>query len=375
MERREALIVLNLLGGIGPVRKKLLETEFGKVEDALTAGRVRLERIPGIGAKWAEVISQWESRCDLAAELKRIARAGVEILTEDDDDYPPLLREIHDPPICLYIYGNRKALKESRGAIAVVGSRHTTAYGVRMADALSSAAGYAGWPVVSGLARGIDTVAHEATLRAKGVTVAVVGSGLASLYPQENIGLAKRIAESGGAVITEFPMLFPPDRRAFPMRNRIISGMSQGTVVVEAGLQSGSLITANCALEQDRVVFAVPGPADVPQSRGCHALIKDGAKLVESFADIAEEFVLLPGLGRRAKDEKTDEKNTKSRPVELQLHGLELKLWALLNDGERYIDDMIAEMDEDASSVLASLLSLEMKHLVKQLPGKRVVRA
>ena len=244
-----------------------------------------------------------------------------------------------------------------------------------MADALASAAGYAGWPVVSGLARGIDTVAHEATLRSRGVTVAVVGSGLATLYPQENIGLARRIAESGGAVITEFPMLFPPDRRAFPMRNRIISGMSQGTVVVEAGLQSGSLITANCALEQDRLVFAVPGPADVPQSRGCHSLIKEGAKLVESFADIAEEFVLLPGLGRKAKDEKTDGKNTKSRPVELQLHGLELKLWALLNDGERYIDDMIAEMDEDASSVLASLLSLEMKHLVKQLPGKRVVRA
>ena len=375
MERREALIVLNLLGGIGPARKKLLEAEFGNVEDSLKADRVRLERIPGIGAKWAEVISQWESHCDLKGELKRVERAGAEILTEDDDDYPPLLREIHDPPICLYLYGYRKALRESGGSLAFVGSRHTTAYGVRMADALVSAAAYAGWPVISGLARGIDTVAHEVTLRSRGVTVAVVGSGLATLYPQENIGLARRIAESGGAVITEFPMLFPPDRRAFPMRNRIISGMSQGTVVVEAGLQSGSLITASAALEQNRQVFAVPGPADVPQSRGCHLLIKEGAKLVESFADIAEEFVLLPGLGRRAKDEKIEEKNTKSRPVELQLHGLELKLWALLNDGERYIDDIIAEIDEDASSVLASLLNLEMKHLVKQLPGKRVVRS
>ena len=169
-------------------------------------------------------------------------------------------------------------------------------------------------------------------------------------------------------------MLFPPDRRAFPMRNRIISGMSQGTVVVEAGLQSGSLITANCALEQNRLVFAVPGPADVPQSRGCHSLIKDGAKLVESFSDIAEEFVLLPGLGRRANNGKTEEKCTKSHAVELQLHGLELKLWTLLNDGERYIDDLIAEIDEDASNVLASLLSLEMKHLVAQMPGKRVRR-
>lgn len=374
MEHREALIALNLLGGIGPSRKKLLENEFGSVEAALQASQEQLERIPGIGEKRGELICHWMAHCDLQGELKRAARAGVEILTEEDDDYPPLLRQIHDPPICLYIYGNRQALKESRGSLAFVGSRHTTAYGVRMADALVSAAAYAGWPVISGLARGIDTVAHEVTLRSRGVTVAVVGSGLAVIYPQENIGLAKRIAENGGAVITEFPMLFPPDRRAFPMRNRIISGMSQGTVVVEAGLQSGSLITAAAALEQNRLVFAVPGPVDVPQSRGCHALIKEGAKLVETFADIAEEFVLLPGLGRKANDEKTDEKNTKTRPVELQLHGLELKLWALLKEGERYIDDIIAEMDEDASSVLATLLTLEMKHLVKQLPGKRVAR-
>ena len=374
MEHREALIALNLIGGIGPGRKKLLEMEFGNVEAALGASSERLERIPGIGTKWADVISHWESHCDLKAELDRASRGGAEILTEEDDDYPPLLHEIHDPPICLYIYGNKGALRESRGALAVVGSRHTTAYGVRMADAIVSAASYAGWPIISGLARGIDTVAHEVALRSRGVTVAVIGSGLAALYPRENIGLAKRIAESGGAVVSEFPMLFPPDRRAFPMRNRIISGMSQGTVVVEAGLQSGSLITASCALEQNRQVFAVPGPADVPQSRGCHALIKEGAKLVESFTDIAEEFVLLPGLGRKAKEEKTDEKNTKTRSVELQLHGLELKLWNLLKDGERNIDDLIAELDENASSVLASLLNLELKHLVKQKPGKRVAR-
>ncbi len=374
IDEREALLVLNMLPGVGPCRKQLLFNEFGSCAEALGASVSRLERLPGIGSRLASLIAGWERHCDLAGELSRVSRAGVEVLIECDECYPPLLREISDPPICLYARGDVKSLRDSRCSLAVVGSRQTSMYGLRMADLLSRSVCYAGWPVVSGLARGIDTAAHEASLRAGGITIAVVGCGLAGIYPRENMDLSRRIVESGGCVVTEFPMLYRPDRRSFPMRNRIISGISRGTLVVEAGLKSGSLITASQALEQGRMVFAVPGPADVPYSRGCHALIKDGAKLVESFEDIADEFVLLPGLGMRGGEAPGETKSSKNSDEKLKLSGLELKLWNLLEGGEMGIDDLIGELDEDASSVLASLLSLELRHVVKQLPGKRVVR-
>lgn len=372
MDHRTALLILNMLPGIGPGRKRQLAECFGSAENALAASDQELRQAPGIGQRLAPVLHEWEKHCDPAAEVKLARQAGVTIITDEDDAYPPLLREIHDPPICLYVSGNLETLKNSAGSIAIVGTRHTSFYGIRMADALATSAARSGWPVVSGLARGIDTAAHEATLRAGGQTIAVIGSGLAFLYPRENTGLAIRIAEQNGAVISEFPMLYRPDRRSFPMRNRIISGIARGTIVVEAGTQSGSLITAAQALDQNRNVFAVPGLADTPHARGCHALIKDGAKLIENFQDVVDDFNLLP-LNEKQDSQPPPPDKTKPTPAEMHLQGLELKLWRLVQNGEAYIDDVIAMADEETSSVLAALLTLELKRLVKQLPGKRIV--
>ena len=340
----------------------------------MAAPEAELCKLPGIGSHFSRIIHNWGNYCNLEEELSLVRRSGVTILTEEDDAYPPLLREIHDPPICLYVLGNLTALQNSRHSLAIVGSRYSTPYGLRMADKLSFDACSAGWSVISGLARGIDTAAHQAALRACGVTVAVIGGGILNLYPQENTGLAQGIIANGGAVVTEFPMRHRPDKRSFPLRNRIISGMSQGTIVVQAGLQSGSLITAAQALEQNRTVFAVPGPVDVEHFRGCHALLKDGARLVESFDDVSDEFSQFPTLSRRVISKQNELKDTKTSSHELQMSELEMKLWNLLNDGEMMVDDMIDLVDDDPSSVLACLMTMELRHLVKQLPGKRIVR-
>ncbi len=374
LEHHLALMVMNMLPGVGPGRKRLLAEHFGSCEAALGAPEAALCKLPGIGEHFSRIIHGWREYCNLEEELSLVRRSGAVIVTEEDDDYPPLLREIHDPPICLYVLGDKKALRDSRNAVAIVGSRYGTGYGLRMADRLAADICQAGWPVVSGLARGIDTAAHQAAVRCRGVTVAVIGAGLLNLYPQENTGLARDIVATGGAVITEFPMKHRPDKRSFPLRNRIISGMSRGTIVVQAGLQSGSLITAAQALEQNRAVFAMPGPVDLEYFRGCHALLKDGARLVESFADVLDEFSQFPGLSRQALKAQNEPKETKTSPPELQMSELEMKLWNLLDDGEMLVDDLIDSVEDDPSSVLACLMTMELRHLVRQLPGKRVVR-
>ena len=301
MTEQLAYIALNGVTDIGPVKVKALLDVFGTAERVLTASPAALSKVSGIGSKVAKAIHE-RDRNFAAAECELAERAGVEIITLADAAYPALLKEIHDPPLCLYVRGDADVLRRSHSAIAMVGSRQTTRYGVKMADNLARSAALAGWIVYSGLARGIDTIAHKGALAVGGQTVAVVGSGLAHMYPQENMELARRIVNNG-AVISEFPMRVPPSKRSFPMRNRIISGLTQGTIVVEAGFRSGSIITANQALDQNRQVFAVPGQADSPQSRGCHALIKQGtAKLVENFQDVLEEFSFIPGMGNQKHD-------------------------------------------------------------------------
>ena len=380
LEESQALVVLNMLPGVGPGRKRVLVESFGSAGAALSASREELSRVPGIGGRVAELVSGWERHCDLAGELDLARRSGVTLVTEADESYPPLLREIHDPPVCLYVLGSLECLRERQRMLAMVGSRHTTLYGMRMAESLASEAAQSGWTVVSGLARGIDTASHQATLRAGGTTVAVVGGGMLCLYPQENLPLARRMAESGGAVVSESPMRARPDRRSFPMRNRIISGMCRGTLVVQAGLRSGSLITAAQALEQGRAVFAVPGPADVEQSRGCHALLRDGARLTETFADVLDELSPFGPLRRQAVRQggdgegREEAKETKRAAAELQMSGLELKLWEKLADGEADLDELIVSVDEEAGAVMACLLTMELRRLVRQLPGKRVAR-
>lgn len=377
MDTLDAYVVLNQLPGIGPLRVAQLLSLLGSPEAILAASAAELARVPGIGGKLAGVVAGWRQQCDPAAERQLAARAGVVIISRDNADYPELLREIHDPPLCLYVRGSTAALRRCARGVAMVGSRHTTPYGVKMAEHLSLGAVYAGWPVVSGLARGIDTVVHETVLGAQGCTVAVLGSGLGEIYPQENVGLARRIAENGGALVSEFPMRFHADKRTFPMRNRIISGLTLGTVVIEAGLTSGSLITAGQAAEQGRQVFAVPGRVDTPQARGCHALIKDGAKLVETFQDIAEEFTRLPGMpALDAPAVPAAAAAPEQSPASgLELSALEETLLSFLGTSETGIDELVGAVGAPAAEVLSALLRLEMRHLVRQLPGRRIVRA
>ena len=369
MDHRTALLILNMLPGIGPGRKRQLVDYFGSAKNALVASEQALRQVPGIGQRLAPILHEWEKHCDPAAEINLARQAGVTIITEDDDVYPPLLREIHDPPICLYVSGHLDVLKHSAGAIAIVGTRHTSYYGIRMADLLAASAAQVGWPVVSGLARGIDTAAHEATLRAGGQTIAVIGSGLAHLYPKENTGLAIRIAEQNGAVISEFPMLYRPDRRSFPMRNRIISGITRGTIVFEAGIQSGSLITAAPGhLIQNRNVYAVPGLADTPHA----AVATPSSRTAPNSSKTSKSHDdFIPALEQTAAAE-TGASDKPGRQPRNTLQGLELQNLALVQNGEAYIDDVIAMADEETSSVLAAILTLELKRLVKQLPGKRI---
>ena len=371
LDRRTAFLVLNMLPGIGPGRTRCLLEIFGSPEAALAAPLGELCCIHGIGEKLAPVISQWYRYCNPEAELRLAYAAGVSIVQPQDDAYPPLLRNIHDPPVCLYVHGNLAALRNTEMAIAIVGSRAATNYGRKVASMLAEGACQAGWPVVSGLARGIDTAAHDATLRFGGITLAVIGSGLSSVYPKENQGLAAAIADRGGAVLSEFPMRYQPDKRSFPMRNRIISGICQGTIVVEAGVKSGSLITAAQALEQGRTVFAVPGMVDSPFARGCHALIRDGATLVESFQDVVNEFTLLPGLDPPPEQSQAHPLPPPD-PKELGLAGLEAQIWQLLCQGYSTIDGLIDATGNDPSCIMAALVTLELRRLIRRMPGSRI---
>ncbi|MCB1089619.1 MAG: DNA-processing protein DprA, partial [Verrucomicrobiae bacterium] len=325
MNRTEAYLALNLLPRVGPIRVRRLLEALETPERILTATASELRAVPGIGAEMADAIRTWEDQIDLAEELRRIAAHGIELLTIEDERYPAALREIHDPPHLLYMKGT--LTPRDRHAIAVVGSRRVTHYGRESARRLSFQLAHAGVTVVSGLARGIDTAAHEAALAANGRTIAVLGSGIGNLYPPENAALAERIAASG-ALLSEFPVLYVPDRQSFPLRNRIVSGMSQGILVVEAPARSGSLITANQAMEQGRTVYAVPGPIDRPSSEGCNRLIQDGAKLVIDSRDILEELesdLFASGMAPRS-GSKSAEPPMKSNPALESLDEVEKKV-------------------------------------------------
>ncbi|MCG3146689.1 MAG: hypothetical protein PCFJNLEI_00123 [Verrucomicrobiae bacterium] len=365
MTSREAYIALNMVDEIGPVRVRSLLDRFGNPEAILNASRHDLMQVEGVGEQVARNVTGWRDSVKLEEELARIEKAGVKVVCREDPDYPKNLREIYDPPLVLYVRGTlheRDAL-----AIGIVGSRRTTLYGQEMSRKLAFQLARLGVTVVSGLARGIDTSAHTGALQAKGRTVAVIGCGIDQMYPPENAKLAAEIAEKDGAVVTEFPFGVKPDKQNFPMRNRIISGWSLGVVVVEANLKSGSLITAGQAAEQGRHVFAVPGRADSPLSRGSNRLIKDGAKLTEDAEDILSEFEYL--LPRREKKAESD-----SPAPALKFTEHEEKVLAALGEEERHADEVIRATGLTSACVSATLLALEMKRVVRQLPGKVFVR-
>lgn len=374
MTRREAFFAWSLLPEIGPAKMRILLQCFPDPRESLGAPLERLCRVPGLGRSCADVLHKWEEHCDISGELRHLQQAGVSLVTWEDLSFPVQLKEIADPPVCLYLRGDVLTLQQSADSLAMVGTRAATPYGRRMARALATQAARAGWTVVSGLARGIDTVCHQATLDAGGKTIAVLGSGLDRVYPAENLQLARDIAEKGGALISEFPLGTRPERHHFPMRNRILSGLSRGTLVVEAFLQSGSLITAMQATEQGRVVFAVPGQADSLSARGCHALLKDGARLVESIEDVQEEFSLLPGMRDCALRRESREKEEALAAREVALPPLEYRVWLAVGDGQVSLDALVEQCREPVPAVLAALLNLEVKQLVRQLPGKLVRR-
>jgi DNA processing protein len=357
---KEALIALNLLPNLGPVRLRRLLGVFGSGTRILAARRPELQTVEGLTQPLIDALVQWESLVDLSSELRQIREFGAQVLVETDEVYPKYLREIHDPPIVLYTWGEVQA--RDHQAIGVVGSRRTSHYGLECAKRLSYQIAYSGLTVVSGLARGIDTAAHQGALAAKGRTVAVLGAGLQHLYPAENRALAEKIAENG-AVVSEFPMATSPDRQTFPMRNRIISGWGFGLLVVEAGMNSGALISASQAAEQGRTLYAVPGQIDRPTSHGTNRLIQQGAKLVMSVEDILEDLqTLLPRTPELAP----------SLPPDLE--GDLLVVYNAIGDTETSIDQIIQKSTLSAAQVTVALLQLEMRRLVKQLPGKYFVK-
>lgn len=375
---QEACIILNLMSGIGPARMNALLSFCGTPCEIFLQKESDLASVQGISPAMASRIVHWEQCVDLKRELDLVKRGGVQILTRYDDDYPSLLAEIHDAPLCLYVRG--KIPEDiSSFSLAIVGTRNISNYGQRMARHLAEAAAYASYTVVSGLAYGVDAVAHQAALDAGGRTVSVLGGGLARIQPQDHIPLAREIA-CNGAVISEFPMEFSPTRHSFPMRNRIISGLSRGTLVIEAGLNSGSLITASYAMEQGRTVFAVPGQADNPQAKGCNRLIRQNAVLTESFEDILEEFDFLPGFGssesNRVREDRAElDLFAASSGDTVQESGSEESsvssasasiLEYLLKHPESSVDDISAGTGLSAGEITSSLIGLELLRKVRK---------
>ena len=366
MDSREAFVALNMIEGIGPVRARQLLEHFADAPAILSASAGQLQKVQGIGAETAAAIAAWEKNVDLTGELKRINEFGCQIVIQSDENYPEHLRQIYDPPLVLYVKGT--LLAKDKNAVAMVGSRMTTHYGMEAARKLAFQLAYVGVTIVSGGARGIDTAAHQGALHAKGRTVAVLGTGINLVFPSENVELFEQIAAQG-ALVTQFPFNRKADKQSFPIRNRLVAGMTLGTVVVEANLTSGALITARMAADNGRQVFAVPGRIDSPRSKGCHDLIKNGAKLCESAEDILCEFeYLFPASNRPSLLKEGD-----AMPA-FTLSTNEQAVYDTLSEEESAIDEVIRRSGLAPSAVSVALLGLEMKRLIRQLPGKLFVK-
>ncbi len=351
-------IALRLVRGVGNVTYRQLLERFASPREILRISPAMLTEA-GINARIAQEIAAFDQWKEVEAELEQLARLNARLVTQTDTEYPERLRQIHDPPPFLYILGCFASQDDL--AIAIVGARTASTYGRKIARELAHELAGCGVCVVSGLARGIDSEAHQASLEAGGRTIAVLGSGLDVMYPREHIALAEQIAKSG-AVVSEFSFGSRPEAGNFPYRNRVISGISLGTVVVEATEKSGSLITAQCALDQNREVFAVPGSVTASRSRGPHRLIKDGAKLVESIDDILSE--IAPALARTDRDEKSET----SVPV-VPLEPDEERVFQLFPEEAVHVDTLITGSGLEPARVLEVLLGLELKGIVTQLPG------
>lgn len=353
-------MIMNDLPNIGPITlNRLLEEFSGDPCAILAAERRRLESVKGVGPETSSALINWRAHFDLAREEERLVKADATFITTRDDGYPKLLKEINDPPIGLYRKGGYRF---DQPCIAVVGSRRTTLYGQTIAKKLGADLARLGFCVVSGLARGIDTAAHEGALSVGGRTAAVLGCGIDIVYPPENLDLYRRIAESG-AVLSEFPFGRKADKQTFPMRNRVVAGMCEATVVVESDVHGGAMITARFAGEQGRLIYAVPGRIDQPSSAGCHQLIRDGATLFTSIDDILNELNYLDGL--RPQAIKTEGQVGLLEQLMPQLDAVEQRVIAVFRGGSLLgVDALAAETGLTAPQVAVALMGLELKKLV-----------
>jgi DNA processing protein len=363
MDARHYSIALASISGIGSVTYKKLIARFGGAEAVFRATKRQLGGIDGLGESRAAAIVSFDGWERVEQEIDRADREAVAIVGLEDAGYRVRLREVYDAPPILYVKGSL-AERDDR-AVAVVGSRNSSRYGLTCAESISRGLAARGITVVSGMARGIDSAAHVGALREKGRTIAVLGSGIDVIYPAENRALFQEIA-ANGAVISEFPFGTGPETTNFPRRNRIISGISLGVVIVEASPNSGALITAKLALDQNREVFAVPGNITSMRSRGTHGLIRDGARLVESAEDIVEE------LGFALQADGTGAGGPAVRMEDLP--DTERAVMRCVENGPVSIEVIIEESGLKSEEILAVLLELEMKGLVKQISGNNFVR-
>lgn len=350
-------LALHYLPGLGNRRCLKLLQFFGHPQQIFSASEKILKEA-GVKEETIKAIKTGKWQALAQAEAKRLKQLNIHVITYTDTHYPPLLKEIYDPPFLLYVKGEIEVLHTP--CVAIVGTRRASFYGMKTATRLAQGLAEAGITVVSGLARGIDTAAHKGALQARGKTIAILGCGLDIVYPPENKKIYAEIMQQG-AIISEFPLGTPPVARNFPVRNRIISGLSLGVIVVEAALKSGSLITARLALEQGREVFAVPGQIDTFHSKGTHSLIKQGAKLVETIADVLEEL-RLPGV-----ETPIEKREDKLDPVSEQILSL--------LQAPRQLDEIATILNQDVAELSTTLTMLEIQGLIKQLPGKQYVRA
>jgi len=365
-----AHVRLACVPGVGSLRRRRLLARFGSPEAVFAASAADVATVEGVGPKVAAAIGALARDPAPQAVLELCQRHDVQLLTEQHEDYPAALARIDDPPGLLFVRGRLEPCDAL--AVAIVGSRHATAYGRRVAWQLANGLARAGYTIVSGLARGIDAAAHRGALDAGGRTIAVLGTGVLHVYPPEHESLAAEVI-AHGALVSEAPPRAGPLRGAFPQRNRLVSGLCLGTVVVEAAERSGALITARLAGEQGREVFAVPGAIDCRVARGCHRLIRDGARLVESVDDILDE------LGPLCRPATAADGRTVRAPAELRLDDVERRVLAAVDDladgtAPADIDGVVAATGLAASRVLATLGVLETRRILRRLPGNRVVR-
>jgi DNA processing protein len=370
-------LALSLTPGLGPTRGRKLAERFGNIQDIFHASLTELEA-ENLKAQSAQHIALGKSLELAHDEVAKAAAAGVQILCRDDAGWPARLSEIYDPPLVLFIRGNAEAL--IRPGIAIVGTRHPTPYGIGMAERLGCDLAAHGLAIFSGMARGVDTYAHKGALKAKGKTVAVFGTGVDVIYPRENKKIAEGILETAGALVSEFPLGSFAAPQNFPIRNRIISGLSLGVLVVEAGEYSGTRITARCALEQSREIFAVPGNVISRNSWGPNTLIKQGAKLTATWEDVWEE--LPAAVKQQLESERgpaaSDEKPQGASLFDEQVSPREKKVLSILKqDAMTHIDEIIERLEPEVSSseVFAALFELELNGKIKQMPGKNFVKS